>query len=101
MWVNELMAKSTFDAYSRLAVSIFLGIWLILVGFHLETPYPAALVEAYAVPLTRIFLLAFVLLSAHWCPTVGILAALSYVCLGADVIFFTHGEQPADSKSAT
>jgi hypothetical protein len=56
---------------------------------HLETPYPTPLIEAYALPVTRILLLALVLLSAAWCPMVGVLMALAYVCLGADVLFFT------------
>ena len=94
MWVNELMGKSKLDSNVRLALSILLAGWLLFMGFHLETPYPAALIEAYALPLTRIFLLLFVILTASWCPTVGILVAMAYVCLGADVIFFIHEEPP-------
>ena len=78
------------DSYLRLITVIVLSIWLVFVGFHLETPYPDILIDAYALPITRIFLLFFVLLAASWCPTVGILMALSYVLLGADVLFFTR-----------
>jgi len=60
------------------------------VSTRLETPYPESLVEVYALPFTRILLLALVILSAVWCPTVGIMAALAFVCLGADVIFLTR-----------
>jgi hypothetical protein len=81
------------DTAARLIVSIVLILWNWGVATHLETPYPELLVELYALPITRIILLIFVLLAASWCPTVGILAALAYVCLGADVIFFTHGGQ--------
>ena len=79
------------DDFLRLSVTIVLASWLVFVGFHMETPYPPALVEAYALPLTRILLLGLVILSSLWCPTVGLLAAMAYICLGADVIFFTHG----------
>ena len=91
MWENMLTPYSKVDGYLRVGVAATLFFWLWFVGFHMETPYPPALIEAYALPLTRILLLLLVLTSAIWCPTVGILAALSYVCLGADVIFFTHG----------
>ena len=64
-----------------------------MVSTHLETPYPELLIELYAMPITRIFLLALVLLTATWCPKAGIMIALAYVCLGADVIFFTQGGQ--------
>jgi hypothetical protein len=100
MWFDQLAPTSRLDSYLRLAVTIFLAIWLFVVGTKLETPYPAPLVEAYALPITRLFLLFLVILSAIWCPTVGILAALAYVCLGADVLSFTHGAQViATSKS--
>lgn len=79
------------DLFLRIIVTIILSIWLVIVGFHMETSYPPALVEAYALPLTRVLLLGLVVLSSLWCPTVGILAAMAYICLGADVIFFTHG----------
>jgi hypothetical protein len=94
MWVNELIGKSKLDSNLRLGLSILLAGWLLFVGFRLENPYPAALIEAYALPLTRIILLLFVILAASWCPTFGILAAMAYVCLGADVIFFIHEEPP-------
>jgi hypothetical protein len=74
-----------------MAMTIALATWLLFFGTHLETPYPESLVEAYALPITRIALLLLVLLAAVWCPTVGILAAFSYVTLGADVLFFTQG----------
>lgn len=100
MWLDKLTPTSVRDSYLRVGMSVFLAIWLFLVGTKLETPYPAPLVEAYALPITRLFLLFLVILSAVWCPTVGILAALAYVCLGADVLSFTHGAQVlATSKS--
>ena len=91
MWASQLAAPTKFDGFLRLTVSVILAVWLWNVGTHLETPYPESLIELYALPLTRIFLLLLVLASAVWCPTVGVLAALAYVCLGADVIFFTYG----------
>ena len=80
---------SKVDGYLRLLVaSVLLG-WLLFTGMRLENPYPQSLVDGYALPMTRILLLAVVLLSAAWCPTVGVLLALSYVSLGADVLVFT------------
>jgi hypothetical protein len=74
-------------------IIVILIIWNWMVSTHLETPYPELLIELYALPITRIFLLMFVLLAAVWCPAVGVLAAFAYMCLGADVIFFTQGGQ--------
>lgn len=74
-------------------IIVILIIWNWMVSTHLETPYPELLIELYALPITRIFLLMFVLLAASWCPVIGVLAAFAYMCLGADVIFFTQGGQ--------
>jgi len=93
MWDKQLTPYSKVDGYLRLGISVILFFWLWFVGLHIETPYPPELIEAYALPFTRILLLILVLLSAMWCPTVGILAAFSYVCLGADVLYFTHGKR--------
>ena len=87
-WIKALAPTSEKDKYMRIVAAIFLLIWNWLVSTHLEVPYPSSLVEAYATPLTRIGLLSLVILSAYWCPTVGILAAFAYVSLGADVLFF-------------
>lgn len=78
------------DNSLKVGIIISLFLWNVLVSTRLETPYPESLVEVYALPFTRIFLLALVLLSAIWCPTVGVMAALAFVCLGADVIFLTR-----------
>jgi hypothetical protein len=78
------------EDYIRAAMAFILILWNWLIASHLETPYPPALVELYSIPLTRIFLLGLVLFSAHWCPTVGLLTGFAFVCLGADVIFFSQ-----------
>jgi hypothetical protein len=70
-----------------LAVILLGYLWLI--GTHMETAYPETLIESYSMPLTRMGLLGLVLLTAAWSPTAGILAALAFVCLGADVTLFT------------
>jgi len=79
------------DTYVVVFIAIILILWNWTTATHLETPYPDLLIELYALPITRIFLLVLVLLAASWSPTIGVLAALAYVCLGADVIFFTQG----------
>jgi len=81
------------DNLIQYGIIVILIIWNWMVSTHLETPYPELLIELYALPITRIFLLMFVLLAAVWCPVVGVLAAFAYMCLGADVIFFTQGGQ--------
>ena len=78
------------EDYMSILLIGLLVIWNWQVASHLETPYPPQLIELYALPLTRIFLLLLVILSAFWSPMVGILTAFAYVCLGADVIFFTR-----------
>jgi len=78
------------DTSLKLIIVICFFFWNVLVSSHIETAYPESLVEAYALPFTRIGLLGLVILSALWCPTVGIMAAFAFVCLGADVIFLTR-----------
>jgi hypothetical protein len=78
------------DTNLKIGIILCLFLWNVFVSTRLETPFPESLVELYALPFTRILLLALVILSALWCPTVGIMAALAFVCLGADVIFLTR-----------
>ena len=75
----------------RIGMVFLLFLWAVLIATRLETPYPESLVEAYALPATRVLLLGLVILAAIWSPTVGILAAFAFVCLGADVLFLTRG----------
>jgi hypothetical protein len=84
-WQTLLQPTSKTDMALRLGVTLTLFLWTWLISTHLETPYHPSLIDLYATPLTRIFMLVLVLLSASWCPTVGILAALAYISLGADV----------------
>jgi hypothetical protein len=86
MWTEPY---SKVDGYLRIIVVIVIFAWLLFTGLSIETPYPQNLVDGYALPITRIILLTIVLLSAGWCPTVGVLLALSYVSLGSDVLLFT------------
>jgi hypothetical protein len=78
------------DTNLKIGIILCLFLWNVLVSTRLETRYPESLVEIYALPFTRVLLLSLVFLSALWCPTVGIMAALAFVCLGADVIFLTR-----------
>ena len=89
-WLDMISADSHGDRMLRASVGVMLLLWNVLVSTHLETPYPSLLVELFAIPLTRLILLGLVILSAMWCPTVGILAALAYISLGADTVFFTQ-----------
>lgn len=89
-WLELLAPTSESDKMLRMAAALGLFLWCLFYGTQIENPYPPALVDIYALPLTRVFLLVVVLLAASWCPTVGILAALAYVCLGADVLYFTR-----------
>jgi hypothetical protein len=78
------------DKYLILSVAAGLILWNIMVSTHLSTPYPAILIELYALPITRIILLALVLLITYWNPVIGVLTAFAYITLGADVLFFTQ-----------
>lgn len=89
-WTQLLAPTSESDKYLRIVAAFALFLWCLFYATHLETEYPPTLVDAYALPLTRVFLLILVILAAAWCPTVGILAALAYICLGADVLFLTR-----------
>jgi hypothetical protein len=80
---------SVLDRNMRIGVGVLLALWVVILATRLETSYPEILVELYALPITRIALLGLVALLALWSPTLGILAALSFVCLGSDVIFLT------------
>ena len=88
-WSALLEPNSSLDLKARASIAILLALYNWQVGTHIETPYPTNLVEMYSVPLSRLLLLGFVLLSAYWCPSVGIMASLAYICLAVDVITFT------------
>jgi hypothetical protein len=89
-WIEMLRPSDQVDRYLRLSMAVLLFIFNALIATNLETPFPNLLVDAYSIPLTRIALLVLVLLSAYWCPSVGIMAALAYVSLGSDVLFFIN-----------
>lgn len=76
------------EFYLKAGVVLILVLWTWQVGTHLETPYPETLVEFYATPLSRVILLLFILLTAHWNAYAGILAALAFILLGADISVF-------------
>jgi hypothetical protein len=83
--------EGSLDNQMRIGMIFLFFLWNVLIATRLETPYPETLVEAYALPATRILLLGLVILAAVWSPTVGIMAAFAFVCLGADVLFLTRG----------
>lgn len=80
------MEGLTFENGVRVTLIAILVAWLWLIGSDIKVAYPPALVEAYALPLTRFILLATVLAITNWCPTAGVLSALAFVLLGADVL---------------
>jgi hypothetical protein len=85
----DLDPHSELDKSLRIGIILILFIWNVLVATRMETAYPEVLVEIYALPATRLLLLGGVLGLSFWCPTVTVVAALAYICLGADVIFLT------------
>ena len=85
----DLEPHSELDKSLRLGALVVLALWNILVATRMETPYPEALVELYALPAARLVLLALVVASTFWCPTISIMLALAFIMLGADVIFLT------------
>jgi len=72
-----------------LGLVVLLSLWNVLIATRMETPYPEILVELYAMPVTRLLLLGLVIALSMWDAQVTILAALAFICLGADVIFLT------------
>ncbi len=86
-WLEAILPSNSTDRMLRLGMILLLGLWNLFIGLRIEIPYPISLVEAYGIPLSRAFLLLLVVLSAAWCPTVGVLAALAYINLAGDVSF--------------
>ena len=86
------------DKYLVTGIAVILIIWNILVSTHLNTPYPAVLIELYALPITRILLLALVVLVTYWNPVIGVLTAFAYITLGADVLFFARSKKTEEQK---
>lgn len=85
----NLEPHSELDKSLRLGVLVVLSFWNVFMATRMETPYPEILVELYALPATRLVLLALVITATFWCPTVAIMLALAFITLGADVIFLT------------
>lgn len=72
-----------------LGLVVLLSLWNVLIATRMETPYPETMVELYALPFTRLLLLLVVIGLSMWDAQIAILAALAFICLGADVIFLT------------
>lgn len=72
-----------------LGLVVLLSLWNVLIATRMETPYPETMVELYALPFTRLLLLLVVIGLSMWDAQITILAALAFICLGADVIFLT------------
>jgi len=72
-----------------LGLVVVLSLWNVLVATRMETPYPETMVELYALPFTRLLMLLVVIGLSMWDAQIAILAALAFICLGADVIFLT------------
>jgi hypothetical protein len=72
-----------------LGLIVLLSLWNVFVATRMETPYPETMVELYALPFTRLLLLLVVIALSMWDAQITILAALAFICLGADVIFLT------------
>ena len=87
-WGSILSSSSKLDSVARVLAATVLLLWCVLEGTHLERPYSPDLVEFYSLPLTRLVLIAAVILLSIWCPRVGISAALAYAFLAADLNFF-------------
>ena len=85
----DLEPHSELDKYFRLTALLILFVWNLLVATRMETPYPEILVELYALPASRLGLLGIIIALSFWCPTVTLMGALAFVCLGSDVIFLT------------
>ena len=78
------------DTLAKTALATALVAYLWLIGTRMEDPYPEMQIEGYAMPLTRMGLMALVLVAAAWSPTVGVLSALAFACLGMDVLLLTR-----------
>ena len=87
-WTGALATTTSLDSTLRILAVVGLFVWALLEGTVLDRPYPHSVVELYSIPFTRLLLLVLVVLSAIWCPRVGILAAASYVLLASDLNFF-------------
>jgi|AACY02.14.fsa_nt_gi hypothetical protein len=85
----DLEPHSDLDKSLRLGALVVLAFWNVLIATRMETPYPEVLVELYALPAARLVLLALVVASTFWCPTIATMLALAFITLGADVIFLT------------
>ena len=88
-WEEQLAPSTKTDMYLRLGATLLLLLFNVFISTHLKTPFPEVLVEAYGIPLTRLFLLLLLIAACFWCPTVGILFAFAYVCLASDVLITT------------
>lgn len=88
-WQEQLAPSTKTDMVLRLGATLLLLLFNVFISTHLKTPFPESLVEAYGIPITRLFLLILVIVSAIWCPTVGIMAAFAYICLASDVLITT------------
>ncbi len=75
-WASFLQFDTTIDGVFR-ALSVFvIGIVIVKYSTLFEEEYTKKLTELYIKPWWRILVIILLILSAMWCPRVGILMAL-------------------------
>jgi len=65
------------DAGARIIVATTFFLWNLYEGSVIEAPYSPMLVKLYAWPIWRFILVLLVLSAAYWCPSVGVMLALT------------------------
>ena len=89
-WTESLKPTDTTDTIARLSTAIVLIIWLITKGLAFHAEYPKELVELAGQPWWRLLMVLTVRAGAYWCPTVGVLAALTIILYLVDVRSLTQ-----------
>ncbi len=68
---------STLDLSARSGVIILTFLGILLFGTVFESSYHVRLVELYAFPWWRFFIVCTVVIGSYWCPRVGFVLALA------------------------
>ena len=98
-WISSLNPGGKADGIARLVAALVFFAWNLFEGSLFHTPYSTQLVLLYKYPLWKILLVALIIISALWCPTVAIMVVLAVYFYLSDLNILTQPIAQVNSQT--
>ena len=93
-WISALKPGGRTDMIARIVATVVFFLWNFFQGSLFHTPYSTQLVLLFKYPLWRILLVALLIISALWCPTVAIMVVVAVYFYLSDLNILTEPWTP-------